>query len=179
MEHSTNQLGDNTPGKQPKAFELIELFYERIYGFLRRLTANDADAADLTQRTFSKVWQKLPTFAGRSSPSSWIHSIAYHLYVDWRRSDRRTEVRPDAWWAACPAPESAPDGNRRALDLTGRSVRILEPDGSCQLYLYTNAAPGVASSYSSTEVPITAAFTNTFDNSALDQRNTFHWNRQQ
>src|SRR6266853_4601672 len=109
MEHDANQLVDNTSEKQPKAVELIELFYERIYGFLRRLTANDADAADLTQRTFSRVWQKLPTFAGRSSPSSWIHSIAYHLYVDWRRSDRHTEVRPDAWWAARPAPESAPD----------------------------------------------------------------------
>ena len=62
MEHDANQLVDNTqPGNQPKAVELIELFYERIYGFLRRLTTNDADAADLTQRTFSKVWQKLPT----------------------------------------------------------------------------------------------------------------------
>ena len=109
MERDANQPVDNTPGKQPKAVELIDLFYQRIYGFLRRLTANDADAADLTQRTFSRVWQKLPSFAGRSSPSSWIHSIAYHLYVDWRRSDRHTEVRPDDWWAAHPAPESAPD----------------------------------------------------------------------
>src|SRR2546428_1321284 len=110
MELNGNQLANNTrPANQPKAVELIELFYERIYGFLRRLTANDADAADLTQRTFSRVWQKLPTFAGRSSPASWIHSIAYHLYVDWRRSDRHTEVRPDAWWAAPAATESAPD----------------------------------------------------------------------
>src|SRR5438046_10221798 len=108
MEHDANQLVDNTPGKQPKAVELIELFYERIYGFLRRLTANDADAADLTQRTFSRVWQKLPTFAGRSSPSSCIDSLAYDLYLDWHRSERRSEARPDAAWAACPAPESAP-----------------------------------------------------------------------
>jgi len=94
---------------QPKPVELIELFYERIYAFLRRLTGNDEDAADLTQLTFSRVWQKLPTFAGRSSPGSWIHSIAYHLYVDWRRSDGHTEVRSDDWWAARPATESEPD----------------------------------------------------------------------
>ena len=131
MEHDANQLVDNTPGIQPKAVELIELFYERIYGFLRRLTANDADAADLTQRTFSRVWQKLPTFAGLSSPSSWIHSIAYHLYVDWRRSDQRTEVRPDAWWAACPAPESAPDEIAARRDLQAvvyACVDALHPD---------------------------------------------------
>src|SRR2546427_7401260 len=68
--------------------EVIETFYERIYCFLRRLTGNDADAADLTQRTFSRVSQKLPTFAGRSSLASWIHSIAYHLFVD--RSEEHT-----------------------------------------------------------------------------------------
>jgi RHS repeat-associated protein len=61
----------------------------------------------------------------------------------------------------------------------GRSVRIIEPDGSCQLYLYTNGAPGVASSYASGAVPDTYPLGNNFDNSNLDQRNTFHWNRQQ
>src|SRR6185503_6946257 len=75
--------------------QLIELFYDRIYAFLRRLAGNDADAADLTQRTFARVQQALPTFAGRSSISSWIHGIAYHLYVDWRRAASRVESRPD------------------------------------------------------------------------------------
>src|SRR5207237_8815724 len=63
--------------------------------------------------------------------SSWIHSIAYHLYVDWRRADRRTEVRPDAWWAACPAPESAPDEIAARRDLQAvvyACVDALHPD---------------------------------------------------
>jgi DNA-directed RNA polymerase specialized sigma24 family protein len=84
-----------------------ELFYERIY-FSPRLAANDADAADLTQRTFSRVWQALPTFAGRSSVASWIHSIAHHVYVDWRRANHRTESRQDEWWLACAATDSRP-----------------------------------------------------------------------
>ena len=49
---------------------LIELYYERIYAFLRRLSGNDADAADLTQRTFGRVQQALSSFAGRSSAAS-------------------------------------------------------------------------------------------------------------
>ena len=61
----------------------------------------------------------------------------------------------------------------------GRSVRVLEPDGSCQLFLYTNGAPGIASSYSGSEIPGTSPFANYLDNSELDQRNSFHWNRQQ
>src|SRR2546426_12511167 len=96
-------------GDKAAAVKVIEVFYERIYAFLRRLTGHDQDAADLTQRTFARVWQALPTFAGRSSISSWIHSIAYHLYVDWRRVDRHAEPRSDDWWAACAATEAQPD----------------------------------------------------------------------
>jgi RNA polymerase sigma-70 factor (ECF subfamily) len=137
---------------------LISLFYERIYAFLRRLTANDADAADLTQRTFTRVWQALPTFAGRSSVSSWIHSIAYHAYVDWRRADRHTEPRSNEWWAARPTAESQPDEIVAHTDMAATvygTVHELEPDlrDTVQLHYYqdltlqeTADAMGVATS---------------------------------
>src|ERR1039457_380010 len=109
MEPDANQLVEMARGgERAAAVELIELFYERIYAFLRRLAANDADAADLTQRTFGRVWQALPTFAGRSSVSSWMHSIAYHVYVDWRRAGHHTEPRSDQWWAVLPALGATP-----------------------------------------------------------------------
>jgi RNA polymerase sigma-70 factor (ECF subfamily) len=99
MEPEANRVLERAQRGDPDAAgELIELFYERVYAFLRRLSGNDADGADLTQRTFSRVWQALPTFAGRSSVSSWIHGIAYHVYVDWRRANRRGEPRSDEWW---------------------------------------------------------------------------------
>ena len=110
MEPDANQLVARARcGDRAAAGELIELFYERVYAFLRRLAANEADAADLTQRTFGRVWQALPGFAGRSSVASWIHSIAYHVYVDWRRADRRWEPRSDEWWRSRPAQEALPD----------------------------------------------------------------------
>jgi RNA polymerase sigma-70 factor (ECF subfamily) len=100
--------------------QLIELHYERIYAFLRRLAGNDADAADLTQRTFGRIQQALPTFAGRSSVGSWMHGIAYHIYVDWRRSNGRTEARPDEWWALHRSPEPGPDQQVLRTDLGAR-----------------------------------------------------------
>ena len=145
-------------GDRARAVELIELFYERIYAFLRRLAANDADAADLTQRTFGRVWQALPTFAGRSSVSSWIHGIAYHVYVDWRRADRRTEPRSNEWWAARPAQEASPAEIVARTDMAAAvygSVDELEPDlrHTVQLHYYqaltlqeTADAMGVATS---------------------------------
>ena len=144
MEPDANQLvATALRGDQAAAVELIELFYERIYAFLRRLTANDADAADLTQRTFGRVWQALPTFAGRSSVSSWMHSIAYHVYVDWRRADRHTEPRSSEWWAARPAPGATPAEIVAHADLAAAvygSVHELEPDlrHTVQLHYYQN-----------------------------------------
>ncbi|MBU6400815.1 MAG: RNA polymerase sigma factor [Verrucomicrobia bacterium] len=110
MESDPNWLVNGARnGERDAANQLIELFYRPIYAFLRRLCASDADAADLTQRTFSRVWQALPSFAGRASVASWIHSIAYHVYVDWRRADHHTEPRSNAWWAGYPASGPAPD----------------------------------------------------------------------
>lgn len=116
-------LDANQPGatarqdNQAAVVQLIELFYERIYAFLRRLAGNDADAADLTQRTFIRMQQALPSFAGRSSSGSWIHGIAYHVYVDWRRANHRTEPHSDEWWATCPSKEASPDEAAAHADL--------------------------------------------------------------
>ena len=78
-------------GNHSAAEQLIETFYSRVYSFLRRLAGKDEDAADLCQKTFARVWKSLPGFAGRSSVSSWIHGIAYHVYVDWLRALRPAE----------------------------------------------------------------------------------------
>lgn len=114
----TNQLIEAARrGDKAAATGLIELFYERIYAFLRRRAANDADAADLTQRTFARAWQALPTFAGKSSVGSWIHGIAHHVYVDWRRANHRTESRPDEWWTGRAVSEPSPDEAVARTDL--------------------------------------------------------------
>jgi len=104
-------------GDRAAATRLIESFYERVYAFLRRRAGNDADAADLTQRTFTRGWQALPTYAGRSSFSSWIHAIAYHVYVDWRRANHRTEPRPSEWWEDCVATGPTPAESSSQTDL--------------------------------------------------------------
>jgi RNA polymerase sigma-70 factor, ECF subfamily len=119
MDLDPNQLVAMARRDSPAAaVQLVEFYSERIYSFLRRLAGNDADAADLTQRTFSRALQALPAFAARSSVASWIHSIAYHIFVDWRRASRRAEPRTDEWWAACPALGALPDEIVARADLS-------------------------------------------------------------
>src|SRR2546430_5112902 len=113
-------------GEETAAAQLIHLYYQRVYAFLRRLSGNESDAADLTQRTFGRLWQALPTFAGKSSLSSWIHGIAYHIYVDWRRAEKPSEPQSEEWWASRPATDSAPDEIVARTDFSARLYALVD-----------------------------------------------------
>src|SRR5688572_9811182 len=126
-------------GDMAAASELVVLFSERIFAYLRRLAANDADAEDLTQRTFLKVWSSLGSFAGRSSFSTWIHGIAHNVYVDWRRRKSVVDFQTDEWWAACadegPSPfESAAE--REAAHLLYGAVEQLDEESRDAVHLH-------------------------------------------
>jgi RHS repeat-associated protein len=62
---------------------------------------------------------------------------------------------------------------------SGRSILVTDPDGVNELFLYQDSANGISSSYASSQVPVTTNFSNGFENTHLDLRNTFHWGRQQ
>jgi len=84
------------------ACELLEIYYADIYSYLRRLCGSAADAEDLTQQTFLKVWSSLGSFAGRSKFSTWLYKIAHNTYIDWQRENAdSTHDCSDQWWADC------------------------------------------------------------------------------
>lgn len=113
-------------GSQPAAAAFVDRHYEAIYAFLRRLSGSDADAADLTQRTFTRTWAALANFGGRSTLSGWLHGIARHVYLDWLRANHRTTSMPDDWWLACPDPTASPDARVAESDLARTVYREVD-----------------------------------------------------
>ena len=67
-------------GDRTAAGQLINQFHARIYAYQSRLTGDTHDAEDLTQQTFTKAWQSLGKFEGRSSVTAWLHGIACHAW---------------------------------------------------------------------------------------------------
>ncbi|HEY3854175.1 MAG TPA: RHS repeat-associated core domain-containing protein [Verrucomicrobiae bacterium] len=74
---------------------------------------------------------------------------------------------------------SVTDGPSTNAAPIGRSVCVTDPDGSSELFLSRDLAPGVPSSYGSSGIPNTGAMANLFDTTNLNVRNTFHWNKKQ
>lgn len=61
---------------------LVSLHQSMIRHFLRRLTAgNHAQAEDLAQETFLQAYQKIHQYRSKGAFSSWLHTIAYRMFL--------------------------------------------------------------------------------------------------
>jgi RNA polymerase sigma-70 factor (ECF subfamily) len=75
---------------------LLRRHYDRIYTVCRRMTGNDADAADAAQEALIAVARGLPGFDDRSRFSTWAYRIAVNCSIDeLRRRARRPAVSLD------------------------------------------------------------------------------------
>nr|WP_299389103.1 RNA polymerase sigma factor [Allomuricauda sp.] len=62
---------------QVRAFEvLVNTYKERLYWHIRRIVLDHADADDVLQNTFIKVYRNIDGFKGDSKLYSWMYRIA-------------------------------------------------------------------------------------------------------
>jgi RNA polymerase sigma-70 factor, ECF subfamily len=74
---------------------LITRYHQPIYSLLVRTVRDPADAADLTQDVFVKIFRGIGSFHGESSLRTWIYRIALHEGLNqrrWWRRHRQQEV---------------------------------------------------------------------------------------
>jgi RNA polymerase sigma-70 factor (ECF subfamily) len=69
--------------------QLFRLHYDRILAVCRRITGNEADAADATQEAMIAIVRSLSKFDGRSSFGTWTYRIATNASLDELRRRRR------------------------------------------------------------------------------------------
>ncbi|MDQ1440167.1 MAG: eukaryotic-like serine/threonine-protein kinase [Acidimicrobiaceae bacterium] len=110
---------------------LLRSHHDRLYAVCRRMTGNDADAADATQETLLAVVRGLPKFDGRSRFATWSYRIAVNASLDeLRRRRRRPEPGLDeVLFAAPPAGphDASADASVQRLDVDAALAR-LAPD---------------------------------------------------
>ena len=65
-----------------EAFELLyDLHKRRVYSLCLRMTANTAEAEDLTQEAFLQLFRKIGTFRGESAFSTWLHRLSVNVVL--------------------------------------------------------------------------------------------------
>lgn len=73
--------------------ECVELYSDRVYGFALKNTRNEADARDIVQEAFVKMWNKRETVDPDKS-RSYLFSTAYHCIIDHFRKVKKLSTVP-------------------------------------------------------------------------------------
>jgi RNA polymerase sigma-70 factor, ECF subfamily len=65
-----------------EAFQaLYDRHKRRVYSLCLRMTANTAEAEDLTQEAFLQLYRKIRTFRGESAFSTWLHRLSVNVVL--------------------------------------------------------------------------------------------------
>lgn len=102
-------------GSEDAFRQLIAQYSSPLYSLLLRSLSDPADAADVTQDVFIKVFRSISGFHGDSSLRTWIYRIAMHEASNSRR-----------WWIRHKKAEVTIDGDASADDEDGFSFSLAD-----------------------------------------------------
>lgn len=92
MAQSRSQGRDSyTPDEVARFEELVARYSRHVYAIAYRVAGNEADAKDLAQEAFIRVWRALRRIEPGAPLEGWLHRIVTNLYIDLLR--RRPKVR--------------------------------------------------------------------------------------
>lgn len=84
------ELARRCQRNEPGAFDsLYDKYAERVWRLCYRMVRNPADAEDLAQEVWVKIWQRIGSFRGDSAFRAWLYKIATNACLEWLRSKRR------------------------------------------------------------------------------------------
>jgi RNA polymerase sigma-70 factor, ECF subfamily len=109
-------------GSEEAFARLIALYHRPLYSLIARSLQDSADASDITQEVFIKVFRNIRGFQGDSSLRTWLYRIALHEASNQRR-----------WWSRHKRQEMTIDTPFAESDLEGESFsqELALTDGAC------------------------------------------------
>lgn len=114
----------------------LERYSQEAFAIVVRLVPQQEDAEELVQDAFVRAFNRLDTFEGRSSFSTWICRIAYTTAVSWLRKRRMKYLSIDdqPQLRDTEVDEAFDDESR--IDELRRAISLLKPDEQTLVTLY-------------------------------------------
>ncbi len=69
---------------------LLDTFWNDVYGFQLKRTANENDAEDITIQTFSKAFDKINTYKENFKFKTWLITISKNIHIDLVRKQKKS-----------------------------------------------------------------------------------------
>jgi RNA polymerase sigma-70 factor (ECF subfamily) len=92
-------VADLKAGAEDAFAQLIAQYHQPLYSLIARSIQDQADAADITQEVFIKVFRSIRGFHGEASLRTWLYRIALHEASNQRRwwsRHKRQEITIDS-----------------------------------------------------------------------------------
>ena len=125
------QAGDDA------SFELLfQRHYDRIYQILYRLLGNKADAEDVAQYVFLKLYQsphRVRLQGNETNVAGWLYRVAVNTGYNTLRSQKRRQMRQERWgwlwpFSSSPDPADISDSNDRQTRVRQTLARMKPRD---------------------------------------------------
>lgn len=87
------ELRAKLPRRDREALErFYEVYFDRVYGYVRRMLGEDHLAEDVTQDVFMHIQRSIHTYDPVREPGPWVFTIATNKVRDFWRSRRRKDL---------------------------------------------------------------------------------------
>lgn len=104
--------------------ELFSRYKDKVYGKCLTMVKRKQTAEDLTQDILIKTMEKIGSFKGNASFSTWLYSITYNQCIEFLRQTRRLQF--DDWADSLDFPEEIEENEiEEILDLKSSRLTLL------------------------------------------------------
>ena len=123
--------------------ELVTRYAAKLSRFAERLLRDRAEAEDVVQETFLRLWQHARDYSPSARVTTWLHRITHNLAVDRLRVRGRTRPLPDE--EAMPQSARQPtllDEKRRVVALEAALAELPERQATAIVLVHLHGLSG-------------------------------------
>jgi len=129
-------------GSEDAFIYLMDVYQHPVFSLILNIVGNTADAADVLQEVFVKVFKGISQFHGESSLKTWIYRIAVHEASNqkrsWLRRHRHEPISIDDEYAA---PKVAMSEVRQTVETPYQALELAERQNVVRRALAALAEP--------------------------------------